>query len=1074
MRLSNTLLKIIFIYILFSPLFTFALSTFDKTSLQCVNFANEFCKEKSNTLWQLTFCDNKGKEICKVSNLDADKLSYKKENSKQFLIFDKIPIKGKKDQLTVKVTITSANNNKEFWHISWNNKTNLEIKKVKFPILTQVIKPGFGDVMFPIGCYGGRLFVNNRAAKSNIYPSFTGFTQLASFTIKNKTLAIFPRDKAGLVKTFSLLPNQSYSIETEVPLNSKSLPFDIEFALFNGNYLAAAKEYRAWAIECAPWLKKGHLAKRKDLPQSFFQNGPWFCMGWMPPESMNEMVKRAQDACGMPISLHWYVWHKEQFDSKYPELNPKKGFNEAVNKMQKRGNFIIPYINGHLWDQSLPSYQNAKKHVVIKKDGSIATESWGTPKRKFSVMCPGTTFYQDFLAKYASNLITNAQLKGLYLDQISAVIPSWCYDKNHQHTPGPNAYWLNGYNKLLEKIKYTTKNQTALFSECAQEIHYNNITGNLCWIPMETEDIPLLSAIYSGYTTFFGSPASQEDTFRAFAVVQQRALLWGVQPGWSQSWLINKKEHAQYLGKLGKLRLKLLPYLTFGEYWGEIPLKNLHYQDDTLHYKGPSGTIRNIKTLSIQTALWKNSKGHLLYLFANSTGLTQSIKDKIICPKGKYTAKVDGKADFVVCNNTLPISLSLSPYEVRYIELVPYTKEKTNNKYSAFSTLADYGLLVEEEIDSQQKTKSSDLQIHWKIKNISNKTRKIFINQIPYTISAQKEIPIKQIINNPIIVQIEGKKVFFTHKPKTIEELEFFIENQDVVESNTSVPVIVNIQNNTQKNISLLSKLTINSSWILPKSNTINIVAKPGFSSIKIPLVSPNITARKKYRGRINILRNKENIFSQRLAYQVVISPPKCKALFLSKKPIIDCNLEEYAKCDEIKLTPQTNGKKSPTVFANNNDCSAVVKLGYDKDNLYFACVVNDNVHNQVNSETSLWKGDCIQIALLGKRNRKGGLTGEEKDFVMALTSYGSELYDFQNKSCFGNLLVIRKNGQTIYEAAIPWKHLLLTPNKEEEMAISFVISDNDGTSSMKGYLELTPGIFGTKDSSLYRPLQFR
>ena len=41
-------------------------------------------------------------------------------------------------------------------------------------------------------------------------------------------------------------------------------------------------------------------------------------------------------------------------------------------------------------------------------------------------------------------------------------------------------------------------------------------------------------------------------------------------------------------------------------------------------------------------------------------------------------------------------------------------------------------------------------------------------------------------------------------------------------------------------------------------------------------------------------------------------------------------------------------------------------------------------------------------------------------------------------------------------------------------MAISFVISDNDGTSSMKGYLELTPGIFGTKDSSAYRTLQFK
>ena len=112
-------------------------------------------------------------------------------------------------------------------------------------------------------------------------------------------------------------------------------------------------------------------------------------------------------------------------------------------------------------------------------------------------MCPGTDFYQNFLVDYAGNLIRNAGLKGLYLDQISAVIPAWCYEKSHQHSPGPGSYWREGYAKLLNKMKDQTGNKAALFSECAQEIHYDNITGNLCWIGMVTEDIQLFSGAFN-------------------------------------------------------------------------------------------------------------------------------------------------------------------------------------------------------------------------------------------------------------------------------------------------------------------------------------------------------------------------------------------------------------------------------------------------------------------------------------------------------------------------------------------------------------------------------------------------
>ena len=1071
--------KIIAVFILclpIVPLFADSFTKIDANTLQCNGIAENFCRgSRSNSIWQITFCNDQGKEICRVSGDDAAVRNYKKAGSRQILFFDRIPVNGKADQLSVTVTITSGKEpGKEFWQISWKKRTPLHVQKVKFPVLTQVVQPGEADVMFPIGNYGGRLYKKNKTDQTNIYPSFTGFVQLASFTIGGKTLAVFPRDPAGLVKTFSLLPDQSYSIETVVPLNSSSLPFDIEFAVLDGNYLSAAKEYRAWAIRTAPWMKKGPLHSRTDLPREFFHAGPWFCMGWMAPETMDNMVKRAEAACGMPISLHWYVWHKETYDTHYPELNPQPGFEKAVKAMQKRGNFIVPYINGHLWDQKLKSYSSAKKFAVLQRNGSRAIEKWGTPKRPFSVMCPGTDFYQKYLTDYAGNLIRNANLHGLYIDQISAVIPAWCYEKTHQHAPGPGSYWRDGYAKLLGSLKTETKNQAALFSECAQEIHYDNITGNLCWIPVETEDVPLLPAIYSGYTTYFGSPASKNDSFRSFAVIQQRALLWGIQPGWSQAWLISKKQFAEYLGTVGKLRLKLLTYLTFGEYLGDLPLQKIPVQEDTLHYTGPSGTVRKIQTPATQTAIWKNQKGNLLFLLANATGLTQTVREEIKCPAGKHTIKVDGIADNVAHGDNFSLCLTLKPYEIRYVELVPFQKQADNPKYAFFASLLQYGIIVEEQIGSLSKTESAKHQIHWKVRNITKQPRSITVNGPSLNIPAAGETEIRQIVSNPVIVQVGTKKLTLELTPRVIPELELLIENEKIVESGSPIPLTVNLKNNTDKPVPIQVKLVLHKSWKLPKGSSMELVAPPGLSRIRIPATAPDITNRKQFSGRLTLLRNGKNILSERLVYQVIPAPLKCKATFFNSKPNIDGILNEFKSCPEIVLTPTENGKISAAVFSGKQDCSAIVRLGYDKNCLYFSAEVTDNIHYQPGSGDSLWKGDCIQIALLGQRNRRGGVTGEEKDFVLALTDYGSELYDFQTKKNFGTCFIVHKNGKTLYEAAIPWKHFGITPASDSDMAISFVISDNDGTNSMKGYLELTPGIFGTKDSSVYRILKLK
>jgi hypothetical protein len=51
--------------------------------------------------------------------------------------------------------------------------------------------------------------------------------------------------------------------------------------------------------------------------------------------------------------------------------------------------------------------------------------------------------------------------------------------------------------------------------------------------------------------------------------------------------------------------------------------------------------------------------------------------------------------------------------------------------------------------------------------------------------------------------------------------------------------------------------------------------------------------------------------------------------------------------------------------------------------------------------------------------------------------------------------------GSVTYEAAVPWRAIQLEPPKPNaRFGFSFVVSDND-EKDMKGWLQLTPGIFG-------------
>jgi hypothetical protein len=106
----------------------------------------------------------------------------------------------------------------------------------------------------------------------------------------------------------------------------------------------------------------------------------WAVGGGAPKECV-PIVKEFAKFMGVPVGFHWYNWHQIPFDNDYPHYFPtKEGFAEGVRELQQSGVFVMPYINGRLWDTrdkgtedwqfskvALPQRRNGKTELHTRK-----------------------------------------------------------------------------------------------------------------------------------------------------------------------------------------------------------------------------------------------------------------------------------------------------------------------------------------------------------------------------------------------------------------------------------------------------------------------------------------------------------------------------------------------------------------------------------------------------------------------------------------------------------------------------------------------------------------------------------
>ncbi len=160
---------------------------------------------------------------------------------------------------------------------------------------------------------------------------------------------------------------------------------------------------------------------------------------------------------------------------------------------------------------------------------------------------------------------------------------------------------------------------------------------------------------------------------------------------------------------------------------------------------------------------------------------------------------------------------------------------------------------------------------------------------------------------------------------------------------------------------------------------------------------------------------------------------------------------------------------RSPGDVLPADDLAADVALLVDDRFLYIAARVVDDVQSQPFQGWYLWQGDCLQLGLSPLPGRGIGYGPDDHELALTRKDDGAcVVWRYHGRRGMprgivesARLQVVREDGQTRYEAAIPLEELMpLAPGLLPRAAFNLVLNDHDGgpVARRKGRLELREG----------------
>lgn len=373
--------------------------------------------------------------------------------------------------------------------------------------------------------------------------------------------------------------------------NSFTLVGQAVWQLLRGDWYDAARIYRRWVMQEAQWYPRGSNTSLRlgnvsawtaPRPLKTFREWIRDLPAWsLASGGAQEVVPPVEEFakyCGVPTAVHWYNWHQIPFDNDYPHYFPvKEGFADGVKRLREAGVFVMPYINGRLWDTRDKGTEDFRFSTVAKpaatkdENGSPYTEVYGSKEAdgspvRLAVMCPTTELWQNKVHEIVMRLFGEYGVNAVYIDQVAAAPPVLCFDASHGHPLGGGHWWNEGYWRMLERIRRDIPADCALTTECNAEPFVAWFDGYLTWHWQHEGQVPVFPAVYSQAIQMFGRAyrgGSTKDLALRMKAAQQ--LTFGEQIGWIDPNIIREEGNARFLRQMVQLRWRYRDFFTRGE-----------------------------------------------------------------------------------------------------------------------------------------------------------------------------------------------------------------------------------------------------------------------------------------------------------------------------------------------------------------------------------------------------------------------------------------------------------------------------------------------------------------------------
>ena len=1034
-----------------------------------------------------------------------------------------VDLPGEADALDVTATVELPEGSAtSLWRVRVENRsTRYGVFEAQFPVIAGLGEPGQCDVAIPRSNWGV-LYRKLQGAEGGSYPSANWPMQMLTVNQGGEGLYLACHDPEAWPKTFHCQPGSEFrfgvwAADAGVPGSDFETPGAVAVGVYEGDWWRGCKLYREWAVTSAPWTQKGRLSRREDMPDSIRNLALWFLGGGTRDDIVPAMLK-ANEFLGLPIGLHWYSWHEIEFDTHYPEYFPTKpGFAEGVKELTSRGMLAMPYINGRLHDMDIPSFGEAEPWCTKQESGERYMEIYPSQARQ-AVMCPYTEYWQKRINGVVERLVSECGVNAVYLDQIAAAGPALCFDPDHGHPLGGGSHWVDGYRKLLaltKEIGHRDGRQVAFTTENNAEPYMDGIDAFLIWNPRNPNEIPMMTAVYSGYSLYFSSPRTQNDP-RSFWMGQARDCIWGCQLGWMDPSFLTSPAHAtegEDLKRLGEYRVACRKFVTYGELLGELasvePLPDVHGMWDNW-----SGPPQQVALPAVDTAVWRAEDGSLGLFIANLSETSQPFRFRLdpaafggfeakgkwvelrrLSPQGSqvagYMAYEGGeRAEFLEPKELLV-------YEVRPVPALPKAA-KAEGRYAQRAQFDAWCLARGVTWEARMPPKVArgdgvgawvevanagdrglDATAEWDI-GLANPPRPVAMDVPPgrpvrlNLLEGQAE---GGTLDCSLYVKlVDGRSASELVLPAAVEVVEPIALAVEApaqgLRAGEAGAVAIHVTNNRSAAVSgLVLGLRVPTGWEL----------EPG-AAIRVPVVESGETRTVWVRVTVSETQAAGTtgieafVIDGRTSAQAEVLPPRprAEAPRAQAAPTIDGDLAEWAAAPALTIGPDAAANLKE--YGGESDLSGQVRVMWDDGFVYLAAEVNDQQHTPPQPHKEMWHGDCIQLAVRPGGAARGPSYDGVREFGLALTVGGPELWQWMPTEGVvrdGKVAIARDGGRTVYEAAIPWAALGMEPAEDLQSGFSLTLNDNDGD-GFRGWLEWSGGLCGAKDASRFGMLRLR